>query len=387
MDRRRPRIRHIALLRIAPLLIVSGCSTPSPTVPPESASPASGSPVVTATPSPTPSASPTPSVPATTSPSAPSEAVLRWSRLDPGGRTPAAREDHTWTVDPTTGQAYLYGGRDGGRVLGDLWRYDLGADAWTRIETGGPAPAARFGHTATWVPDVGLVVWSGQAGADFFADTWAFDPSARRWQRLPTNGPVPKARYGSCAAIGPDGRMWISHGFTEDTGRFSDTWAYDFSRRRWSDETPTGTVATIRCLHDCLWTADGRFLIYAGQTTGAPAIGDLWSRGVDGGWTEVPDVRPAARQLYALAIVGSVQGAERAFVFGGGDRDRAKLADLWSLELGGLTWRQEAPTGTAPAGRSGAAMVADPAGTRVLMFGGQTPSGALGDLWELSSSD
>jgi len=71
-------------------------------------------------------------------------------------------------------------------------------------------------------------------------------------------------------------------------------------------------------------------------------------------------------------------------VFGGGDKDRAKLADLWSLELDGLTWRQESPTGRAPSGRSGAAMVADPSDSRLLLFGGQTRSGALGDLWELS---
>lgn len=269
-------------------------------------------------------------------------------------------------------------------MLGDLWRYELESDEWTRIAVDGAAPAPRFGHTATWVPSVGLVVWSGQAGPDFFADTWAFDPSTGRWQRLPTNGPVPKARYGSCAAIGPDGRMWISHGFTQDTGRFSDTWAYHFGRRRWSDETPSGSLATIRCLHDCLWSADGRFLLYAGQTTGAPAIGDLWSRGVDGGWTEVPDVQPEARQLYALAVVGSGQTGERAYVFGGGDRERGKLADLWSLDLGSLTWREEAPTGDAPSARSGAAMVTDPSGTRLLLFGGQTRSGALGDLWELS---
>jgi hypothetical protein len=361
---------------LAVALLVAGCSTPpAATSDGESLAPTS-------------SPAPTSEAPSTTSPSpiasAPPSArpVLSWSRLNQGGNSPPAREDHTWTLDPATGQAYLFGGRDGARAFGDLWRYDLAADAWTRIETAGAGPAPRFGHTGTWVPDVGLVVWSGQAGSDFFSDAWAFDPSPGRWRRLPTDGAVPKARYGSCAALGPDGRLWVSHGFTEDTGRFSDTWAYDFAARRWVDETPGGRVATIRCLHDCLWTSDGRFLIYAGQTTGAPAIGDLWSRTVDGGWSKVADVLPAPRQLYALAITRSVD-AERAFVFGGGDKDRAKLADLWSLDLDGLTWREEAPEGRAPSGRSGAAMVSDPSGTRLLLFGGQSSSGALGDLWEI----
>lgn len=361
------------------LVLLAACSAPASSVPVSRSPQAASAPSATLRP---PSASPTGASPVS-SPSPSAAAVPRWTRLNQGGNSPPAREDHTWTVDPATGQAYLFGGRDGARALGDLWRYDLGTDAWTKVDTDGAGPAPRFGHTGTWVPDVGLVVWSGQAGSDFFSDAWALEPDAGRWRRLPTNGPVPKARYGSCAALGPDGRLWVSHGFTEDTGRFSDTWAYDFAARRWVDETPGGRVATIRCLHDCLWTGDGRFLIYAGQTTGAPAIGDLWSRTVDGGWTKVADPLPAPRQLYALAITGSAGDAERAFVFGGGDKDRSKLADLWSLDLDELTWREEAPEGRAPSGRSGAAMVSDPSGTRLLLFGGQSSSDALGDLWEL----
>ena len=375
MDRRRSAAHFVATL-----VVVGACSTsPAATIRPDPPASASAS---TSTTSPTPSLAPSESPIVSALPSV--EPVLSWSRLDPGGSSPRAREDHTWTVDPATGQAYLFGGRAGARAFGDLWRYDLGADSWKRIATEGAAPAPRFGHTGTWVPGVGLVIWSGQVGSDFFSDTWAFDPSAGRWQRLAANGPAPKARYGSCAALGPDGRMWVSHGFTEDTGRFSDTWAYDFTRRRWSEETHGGRVATIRCLHDCLWTADGRFLIYAGQTTGAPAIGDLWIRGVDSEWSKTADPRPPARQLYALAVVGSGGAEERAFVFGGGDQDRAKLADLWSLQLDDLSWQKEDPTGRVPSARSGAAMVADPSGARVLLFGGQAKGGAVGDLWELS---
>ena len=48
------------------------------------------------------------------------------------------------------------------------------------------------------------------------------------------------ARYGTCAAVAPDGRLWISHGFTADGVRFSDTRAYDFATGAWTDETPDG---------------------------------------------------------------------------------------------------------------------------------------------------
>src|SRR5688500_15834882 len=69
------------------------------------------------------------------SPAPPSTATpepLAWRDLGLDG--PAAREDHTWTVDGAGTTAYLFGGRDGPTVHGDLWAYDLATDAWSRLE-------------------------------------------------------------------------------------------------------------------------------------------------------------------------------------------------------------------------------------------------------------
>jgi hypothetical protein len=321
---------------------------------------------------------PAPSDPSGTPSPPDSPRPVAWRAVDVEGEEPAAREDHTWTIDPATGSAWLFGGRDGSTAFDDLWRFDARADRWERVQPGGPSPAARFGHTGTWVAGTGLVVWSGQAGTSFFADLWAYDPGANRWRELPAAGAVPPARYGSFAALGPDGRLWISHGFTEDAGRFSDTRAYDFAAASWSDETADGPV--IRCLHDCLFAPDGRFVLYAGQTTGAPAIGDLWARSGTGAWSRGPvgQAQPAPRQLYALAVVG-----QRAFVFGGGAADRSKLGDLWALDLTTLAWTQMDPAGEPPPSRSGGAMIAVGA-DRVLLFGGLGADGVFGDVWELS---
>ena len=297
---------------------------------------------------------------------------------------PAAREDHTWTTDEAGTLAYLFGGRDGGVVFDDLWRYDLKADAWSKLEPEGKRPDARFGHTANWVKGVGLVVWSGQAGPRFFADVWAYDPKTNAWRELPGGGDRPAARYGSCASVGPDGRLWISHGFTEDTGRFSDTRAYDFKAGEWADETPDRTVPVIRCLHDCLWTPDGRLVLYAGQTTGIRAIGDLWTLegafrrgGARADWKQAEKPPLPARQLYALAAVG-----ERAYVFGGTPVEGDKLDDLWTLDLDSLAWSQvRADRG--PSGRSGATFIADPARDRLLLFGGLGDEATFADTWEL----
>ncbi len=298
---------------------------------------------------------------------------LAWRNLELDG--PPAREDHTWTAAAGGGTAYLFGGRDGSTIHGDLWAYDLDADRWSRLDVAeGPAP--RFGHEAVWVEDVGLVVFAGQAGTTFFNDLWAFDPEAGTWSALPSAGDVPVARYGTCAGIGPDGRLWISHGFTSDGTRFADTLSYDFATGTWADETPSGDVPVDRCLHGCWFTAGGELALFGGQTTGVTALDDRWVLGPDG-WQRVDGTVPPARNLYARA---RLDGA--TLLFGGQALDGGRLADLWILPDDGPA--AELVVDGGPPGRSGAEMVVDPERARILLFGGLATDGANADTWELT---
>ncbi len=296
----------------------------------------------------------------------------------------AAREDHTWTLHADGATAYLFGGRTADNAaLDDLWALDLASGSWRRIETPRRTPPARFGHNAAWVEGIGLVIFGGQAGTAFFNDLWAFDTGDERWHRLPADGAVPVARYGSCAAIGPDGRLWISHGFTAENRRFADTRAYDFATGTWADETPPGEVPVARCLHGCWWTDDGRLALFAGQTTGVTGLDDLWllSLGPRQGthaWNQA-DVTPrvAGRNLYAAA---EWEGGR--VIFGGQALDGSRLDDAFVLDADGAAHPLEAD-GDRPAARSGAELVADPERGRLLLFGGTNGQRAFADIWEL----
>jgi hypothetical protein len=352
-------------------LALAACASPDGVTP----SPASAEPSrVAETPTP-------PSVGATATPAATASPTVSatpptWRALAPTGG-PSAREDHTWTVDAAGDRAYLFGGRDGATVHGDLWVFDLATDAWAELDDGaGPSP--RFGHESVWVDGIGLVVFAGQAGPTFFNDLWAFDPDAGTWRQLESSGAVPNERYGSCAAIGPDGRLWVSHGFTSDGTRFADTVAYDFETGTWTDETPGGTVPVSRCLHGCWWTDDGSFALYAGQTTGVTALGDRWVLS-DAGWTRVAGTAPPDRNLYARARV-----AVATLVVGGQAVDGSFLSDAWLLIDGSADAREVQVSGPTPPGRAGAELIADHARGRLLVFGGRDGKGAFADVWELS---
>jgi Galactose oxidase, central domain len=349
-----------------PLLVACAApaATPSSTTPPPRATPAQSDPAPSFTSAPSASASEQPAEP------------LAWRQVAADG--PSAREDHTWTVDGSGATAFLFGGREGLEVFGDLWAFDLTSDTWSAIETSdGPEP--RFGHEAAWVDGVGLVLFAGQAGATFFNDLWAFDPSTITWRQLPSGGDVPVARYGTCAAIGPDGRLWISHGFTSDGTRFADTKAYDFADGIWADETPSGDLPVNRCLHGCWWTSDGQLALFGGQTTGVTALDDRWLLRPDDGWAPVDGVRPDPRNLYARAHTGGA-----TLVFGGQALDGSRLGDAWLLADGASDAIPLEIGDGGPPGRSGAELVVDAGRDRLLLFGGLGTDGALADTWELS---
>jgi hypothetical protein len=353
---------------LAMLLLAVACAAPPTTSPPASA---------TATDRPSPVASsPVPASPEASPSAEPSPDPVAWSQLEAPG--PDAREDHTWTVDAGAGIAYLFGGRDRSTAFDDTWAYDLASDTWTNLAPS-VSPPARFGHEAAWVDGIGVVIFAGQAGTTFFGDLWAYDPAANAWAELPATGSVPTARYGSCAGVGPDGRFWISHGFTSDGTRFSDTRAYDFETATWTDETPDGSRPVERCLHGCWWTDEGELALYAGQTTGTLALDDRW-RLADGTWQPVEGSLPMGRNLYARARYADV-----TLVFGGQALDGSYLGDLWSFADGSEDAVAVALSGDGPqpAGRAGAELIVDEARGRALLFGGRTADSALADLWVL----
>ena len=371
MRRPAPLVVLVGLIALLVLACGSNVVSPSPSDEAATPPPSPGSPAV----SPLPSESPPASDP-------PPGAAL-WTRLSPPGPGPSARDGHTWTVDPSSGLAYLFGGRNDKSALGDLWVYDLAADAWRQSHPEGPSPAARFGHVAAWVDGVGLVVFAGQTGSSsLLGDMWAYDPDADHWSELRSPGVRPAARTRSCAAVGTDGRIWISHGASKGSVDLTDTWAYDPAADRWSVETPKGTLPVARSGHRCWWTADGRLALYAGETTDGATLDDLWTLGSPGGpgtaWRRTDGSKTIPRSLPAIDGDG-----DRIVVVGGVGTGGAYLSDIVTFDAKTLAASAVAQAGEAPAGRSSAALVDDPAAERLLLFGGLDGSGALDELWQL----
>ncbi len=308
-----------------------------------------------------------------------------WRAIAPASGAPSPRWDHHLAANTDGDQLLLFGGRDqDGNALGDAWLFDIESSRWSPV--GGEAPSPRFGSATALDPGRNqLWLFGGQAGADFYNDTWAFDFGAGRWTlHHDATNTAPTPRYGLGAAYTADGQFVISHGFTF-AGRFDDTWQFDPKSGTWLDITPAGGRPLNRCLHEIVTTQpDGQIVLYGGCSSGYGPCpqGDLWSLDrASATWTELtPASSPPGRSNPSLVWIGSAGGA----LLFGGLTDAGRTADLWTGSfdaINGFTWTALSAEGDAPSPRSSHDAVA--IGQTMYLFGGITDAGATNDLLAL----
>jgi hypothetical protein len=229
-----------------------------------------------------------------------------------------------------------------------------------------------------------MLVVMGQAGADFFNDVWAFDLDAEAWTELKANeiaAGQPRPRYGQSAALDGQGRILISHGFS-DQGRFDDTWLFDPASGAWSQLPVAGEARPLRrCLHQLAYDeTTNRLILFGGCSSGYGPCpqGDLWALDLQTNtWSELQPAgdRPSARTNASLVY----DGASGRLLLFGGETD-VPDAEAWAYDLAGNAWtRLDLAPG--PSARTSHAAGVDPAARRIVVFGGKTADGLSADVW------
>ena len=310
----------------------------------------------------------------------------RWEEITPTtGPAPSPRRNAAAVYDPIDHQLILFGGRSSSGDHGDLWRFDLSAHEWERLEVAAPGPVPRFTHNAVYdMASHRMVVWSGRKidadGQELFSDVWAFDIGEAEWTLLQPSTERPQRRYGTAAVYDPLSHALINFaGFTLD-GRFDDLWRFDLASALWEELAPSGNPGE-RCLHTAAYDAlRGRMIIFGGQR-GADALGDVWALDLRAhSWEELDSAAGPGGRKFAASVYDPVHDR---FLVLGGDTGTEKDGSVWALNMAATTWEQLRPAGEAPAARDGAVAVYVAPEQRLVLFGG-TGDGHLGDIWSLS---
>lgn len=325
-------------------------------------------------------------------------ATNTWVHLQPENAGPGARQAASAVWDPVRQQMLIFGGWDfgsGSSMFSDLWAYAPATNRWTQLKQGmGSGPATpenpipgRFRHAAAWDPGrERMIVFAGccGGGVEFPNDTWAYYPADNRWEQITPGGERVPGRNRVSGAWDPVRERLIVFGGIGECFVRSDLWAYSARTGRW-DQLALGALDPLaRMGHSLVWDGgNGRALMFGGCNA-QTYTNDVWEmHPATAQWTLVSahGKKPQGRYEHS-AVWDDTQ--QRMLVFGGAS-ESGKLGDLWSFVPNTGTWTKLTPAGLSPAPRFGQGGAWDPLRRRMLMYGGEHDAGFFGDLWAFNS--
>lgn len=270
-------------------------------------------------------------------------------------------------------------------TLGGSQLSTLAQSQWQPLE-GVPAPS-RAAFTMAWDEARKRAVFFGgyesPGGVTRGSDTWLWDGTS--WARA-TPATTPNARFGHATAWDPRHQRVLMFGGLQASGRSNDTWAWDGVN--WSLRNQPDLEPLPRDSHAMAWDGrSGMVIMFGGiaeTKIGLVLAGDTW--GWNGkSWQPLATTGPSPR--YNHAMVWDPEG-NRLLLYGGytapGAYDPAYNSnELW--EWDGTRWVRVV-TNDLPLGRSAHAMAFDRDRRKVVVHGGLVGSGPTDEAWSLTGN-
>jgi hypothetical protein len=314
-----------------------------------------------------------------------SSAAYEWRAL----AIPAGRSLATFVADPPTHRALLFGGVSGGVAMNDAWLLSMdtvNGYGWQELRLTG-SPPARWGHAAIFDPSHNRVlVFGGIGSSGVRNDVWQLDVATRTWTDVTPSGPGPQARaYFPGVYDSARNSMIIFGGFDPPQWIFmNDVWELDLDSLEWRQVHPSGTAPSGRSSCNCALSVQRNMLIVCGGQSGNEMLDEEWGL----------DLTPGAEAWSRLTTTGDRLGVrnsaattidpagDRMICFGGFDYPGYYrfFADLHVLDVATLQWSELHPSGDVPSARRCATPLWDAGNGNFVFFGGETEAGCVGDL-------
>ncbi|KAI4384361.1 hypothetical protein MLD38_002528 [Melastoma candidum] len=312
---------------------------------------------------------------------------------DFSGSIPLPRSGHT-AVGIGSSKVVFFGGFIDKKFLNDIFVLDIENNFWFQPECTGSGsdgqvgPSPRAFHVAVAI-DCHMFIFGGRSGGKRLGDFWVLDTDIWQWSELTSFGDLPSARdFAAASAIGNqkivmyggwDGKKWLSDIYTLDTISLE-----------WTELSAIGSLPPPRCGHTATMV-EKRLLVYGGRGGGGPIMGDLWAlKGlIEGenetpGWTQLklPGQAPSPRCGHTVT-----SGGVYLLMFGGHgtggwlSRYDIYYNDCVILDRVSAQWKRLSITNEPPPARAYHSMTC--IGSRHLLFGGFDGKVTFGDLWWL----
>jgi galactose oxidase-like protein len=311
-----------------------------------------------------------------------------WSAID-AATPPPAREEQSLVYDAANDRLIEFGGYDAEYLYGDAWSLSLaGPPAWSELQPSGLGPGPRWGHIAVAAASH-MVVFGGYTGCGLQSQTYFLNlngsPAWSNPTTSPGSGPL---RHTFASALDTRRHRLLLFGGSTVTNYQNDTWVINLDDHPlWSALATQGTPPSPRRLAEAVYDREGdRLIVYGGYD--GTILGDLWQLDFATDpptWSPLAATGEAPHARAGHAMVYDPSG-NRVIVFGGYDgvSENYRRNDLWALGLGDSpSWEPLSAEGTPPSPRSSPSAVYDSRRHQMLLFGGTAP-GFTNETWALS---
>ncbi|XP_032242533.1 uncharacterized protein LOC5516806 isoform X1 [Nematostella vectensis] len=226
---------------------------------------------------------------------------------------------------------YMYGGRGACSSLKDLWRYDIGDNAWMSVPSSGDnRPPSLQEHTMTAFKEK-LIIFGGEFTSSTETPLWMFDTTSLSWSRSFQRGPVNRKSH---SAVVCGDCLFIFGGYIDIRGATNELWKYDIGTDKWSRERSRSSQwPSPRYSHSAA-VFDKSMVVFGGLEE-LQCKNDLWLWNIAAKkWTRIKAKgSPPPIFGHTAAKVG-----DGMLVFGGESTDGTLYNHLWRFDFDLRSW-------------------------------------------------
>lgn len=287
----------------------------------------------------------------------------------PSSSLPAPRNLHAATFNTSNNELLIFGGSTASGEDNLLWSFRN--NTWTQLSSAGPDKR-----------EDSLLIYHKQnnrsyliGGRSFssnqnYADFWEWNGST--WNQLSDSNPFGYLAH-TCAAYDEKNNRIVLFGGLKQGAPSNELWMW--SDNEWKQIPVEGEWPSARLAASLVYSsAHKKIFLFGGSQTNGTIITDVWQ--LDGGtWSKKNEAFPRiGNGAYHVAAM------EDQFVMFGGfteSRQRSSKQFVYDVELN--EWSDVSIT--EPTARALHSLVNDPTNNRLLMFGGGSAESLLNELW------
>lgn len=197
-----------------------------------------------------------------------------WTSLGGAGSGPTPRARMSCVVHRDSSLIVFGGVTATGARSAELWRFDLGSQAWTNLtpDTTGDVPLAISGHSGTLVGTDSMLIFGGFRDNQFeVREARTLDLVSLVWRlRVSPSSAQPLARESHVAFAYNGGKQVIVSGGLYNGAFLDDVWAIEPLSGAWVQLATTTGAPSGRAAAAAAATLNGTVAVLAGGTDGLP---------------------------------------------------------------------------------------------------------------------